>query len=262
MCFRMSDCFRTWTSPPTSTIVPRLAGWNGEQSARPRGRAARSRRPSTAAELRRALAGRAVRRPAAARRRRARARSRSAGAADGRAIRRARSDHARRAPRRVPPHPGRLRKTVIIVTHDMGEAFALGRPHRRARRGPASSRATARTRIARVDRLRAVRARCSTPCRGAHASRDGADSLLGCRIAQSSRRCSAQHVLLVAISTLVAVAHRRAARHLRGAASAPGVADRRRREHRADHSEPRDVRLPAAGAALSAASARGRRSSC
>ena len=26
---------------------------------------------------------------------------------------------------RVPPHPGAVRKTIVIVTHDMAEAFAL-----------------------------------------------------------------------------------------------------------------------------------------
>ena len=43
----------------------------------------------------------------------------------------------------------RVRKTVIIVTHDMGEAFALGRSRRRAGRGPAGGvRPAAAMRIA------------------------------------------------------------------------------------------------------------------
>ena len=151
-----------------------------------------------------------------------------------------------------------LRKTVIIVTHDMGEAFALGRSRRRARRGRAGRRATARRRSPR----RAIRASavCSTRCPSAERAESSvAHELLSfwlthrAELAALVRRSTC---CWSAISTLVAVAHRRAARHLRRPASASGGAARRPREHRADGAEPRDVRVPAARCRSSAASAR------
>ena len=111
---------------------------------RARRRAADARRARRRRRIARPLARRAVGRAASARRRRARARRRSAGAADGRAVRRARSGDARRAAREFRRIQAQVRKTVIIVTHDMGEAFALADPRRRARRRRASRRSTRR----------------------------------------------------------------------------------------------------------------------
>ena len=60
----------------------------------------------------------------------------------------------------------RLRKSVIIVSHDMGEAFALGRPARGGRKRPAGRPATGRRRLP-PRRIRAC-ADCSTRCRRCH----------------------------------------------------------------------------------------------
>ena len=106
--------------------------------------------------------------------------------------------------RRIQP---RLRKTVIIVTHDMGEAFALGdrvgvidgRPADRARSRPCGGRAHRPTRASAVC-LDAVSGDPESLTNDPAASHSGSShraelaSLLG------------QHVLLVAASTLVAVA--------------------------------------------------------
>ena len=161
-CCRTSASFRT--CPSRTTWRSCRASNGGAPSA--------SRRACTScsswsgcrrSEFAPSLARRAVGRPASARRRRARARRRSAGAADGRAVRRARSADARRAAREFRRIQSRLRKTVIIVTHDMGEAFALGRSRRRARGGPAD-RLRSRGGRRRVDAIRASAA-CSTRCR-------------------------------------------------------------------------------------------------
>ena len=132
----------------------------------------------------------------------------------------------------------RVGKTVIIVTHDMREAFALA------------------TRIGVLDRGQLV-------------AWDTPDSLQTRRRSQSA--AAARHMTkLLAFLALASSgvrgtpgsarparrgvhrgrdSHRRSAWHLRVAPSAAGRAARRHRQHRADDSEPRDVRLPAAGAA-------------
>ena len=121
----------------------------------------------------------------------------------------------------------RLRKTVIIVTHDMGEAFALGRSRRRARRGPADRlrprrRPSPRRRDPRVrrlldalpaiprDRSRPILSP-STPADATFKRPDASGemrSLFAFWLAHRAELASllGQHVLLVAVSTLVAVA--------------------------------------------------------
>ena len=165
----------------------------------------------------------------------------------------------------------RLRKTVIIVTHDMGEAFALGdrigvlddgrlvacdrRGDRRALDGPARARAARRRAVL----PRSIRASVLEATGRSH---DAACSPSGSSHRAELATLLAQHVLLVAVSTLAAVAIGVplgifAARRPR--LGAPLVGDR---QHRADDAEPRDVRLSAAGAAHRRRRRARRRSSC
>ena len=184
----------------------------------------------------------------------------------------------------------RLRKTVIIVTHDMGEAFALGDEARRARRGRAR-----RVRPPRGDRgVAAIRAcaACSMRCRRSRGrDRDDDDQRRARRTRRASylrslRLCVERGRMMSRLFTFW-LSHRaelavpagaaraagrrvhvrrgrdwRAARHIRGTAPASGRAARRPRQRRADDAEPRDVRLPAAGAARRRRRRARRASSC
>ena len=109
-----------------------------------------------------------------------------------------------------------------------------------------SRRSTTPRELARIDRS----ARPAAARAAARGARVAVMTLLRVsrrRIAPSSWRCCSQHVLLVGVSTMVAVASA-FRRRPRRAASAARRADRLVRQRRADDSEPGDVRLPAAAA--------------
>ena len=98
-----------------------------------------------------------------------------------------------------------VRKTVVIVTHDMAEAFALGDARRRARRR-ASSRSSTRRASWRARPIHAS-GRCSSRC-----SRRRALHVMSARPVSRGaprrvrRRCSCSTSLLVGASTLAAIA--------------------------------------------------------
>src|SRR5581483_10060300 len=147
-------------------------------------------------------AGRVVRRPATAGGCGARARGRSAGPVDGRAVRCARSDHPQRIARRVSSHPTARPKERHHRDARYGRGIRAGGSHRCARRRPAR-------------RVRCPRRDCDVTRRArSPASRRGAcDSTMMRALLQfwSAHRTElatlfAQHVVLVALSTVVAIA--------------------------------------------------------
>ncbi len=143
-----------------------------------------------------------------------------------------------------------VRKTILIVTHDMGEAFAMAHADRRARRRRAGRARRAggrspRSTDPRVRGLLAAAARGDRSTAGrrtvrliefwrSHAGELG--GLLG------------QHVVPGRRFHGRGGDARRADRHPGGAPAAAGRADRVARERRADHPQPGDVRFPAAAA--------------
>ena len=170
------------------------------------GRAARAGRAESG-RLRAAPAGPAVWWTASARRRGPGARRRSADSPDGRALRRARPGHARaRCTASSGGSRHRVRKTVVLVTHDMAEAFALGRGSACSRTA-SSPRSTCRATIA---RSRTTRVRpLLEPLYQASAALDGSRVTLFQFWRAHAAEFAAllgQHVLLVGVSTLVAIA--------------------------------------------------------
>src|ERR1043166_4460253 len=141
------------------------------------------------------MAGRAVGRPASTRRRCPRARGRSADAADGRALRRSRSDHARGAASRVQAYPGPRQENRPHRYARHARGVRAGDPHWRARRR----------------RTRGVRHACRAVLVGRSAREAVAGLMTRLFVFWSSHRIElagllAQHVLLVAASTAIAVA--------------------------------------------------------
>ena len=136
--------------------------------------------------------------------------------------------------------------TVILVTHDMAEAFALG--HRVgvidggaliACDTPAAIAAIAdpRVRALRRDRSRGPAMQSMMRCFNS-----------GSRIETKLAALLLQHATLVLISTTAAIVHRHSGRHPRRPSARARPRDAGRRQRRADHAQPCAARVPAAAA--------------
>ena len=153
----------------------------------------------------------------------------------------------------------RLRKTVLLVTHDVDEALLLSdRVCIIERRSIASGADRHSVRRGR----RSVSWRCAMPARTAGPGEPHARHPLLARASAGARHAAgparAARRALDVVAAAIAVPLGIFAAHRPRLACATG----RDRQCRADRAEPGDVRLPAAGAGASAASAHARRSSC
>ena len=144
-----------------------------------------------------------------------------------------------------------VRKTIVIVTHDMAEALSLATQDRRARR-----RRAGRARPAGRDRDERATPRVRGDARAAGRSDHGTTGP-GARVrviefwASHQAEFGAlllQHLFLVAVSTVVAVVIGVPLGILAARRPRARRADRVARQRRADGAEPGDVRLPAAAA--------------
>ena len=138
-----------------------------------------------------------------------------------------------------------LRKTIVIVTHHVGEALLSGDADRRARCGQA------RRSLFAQGILQCDRARGGCVCRKSANVRRRGEEIMNLleffvRHHREILQSTVEHVWLVGIAMLIASCRGNSAGRAGCASSVAFDADSGRRQHRRNHSEPRAVRVFAA----------------